>query len=47
MNSSHLVLKANESLLRDLEVPELGQPVALGTVIVRIFAYMAVLPPVG
>jgi len=47
VNSSHLVLKANESLLRDLEVPELGQPVALGTVIVRIFAYMAVLPPVG
>lgn len=41
VKSSHLVLKANESLLRDLEIPELGQPVALSTVIVRIFTFMA------
>lgn len=34
VKSSHLVLKANESLLRDLEIPELGQPVALSTVFV-------------
>ena len=37
MKSSHLVLKANEYLLRDLEIPGLGQPVALSTVIVCIF----------
>lgn len=47
VKSNHLVLKANESLLRDLEIPELGQPVALGTVVVRIFVFMAVLPTVG
>lgn len=47
MKSSHLVLKANESLLRDLGIPELGQPVALSTVIVRIFVYMDVLPTFG
>ncbi|EYE96526.1 putative vacuolar sorting protein SNF7 family protein [Aspergillus ruber CBS 135680] len=33
VKTNHLVLKANESLLRDLEIPELGQPVALGTVV--------------
>lgn len=37
VKSSHLVLKANESLSRDLEIPELGQPVALSTVIVCCF----------
>jgi len=47
VKSSHLVLKANESLLRDLGIPELGQPVALSTVIVRIFVYMDVLPTFG
>lgn len=36
VKSNHLVLKANESLLRDLEIPELGQPVALSTVFVRL-----------
>lgn len=34
VKSSHLVLRANESLVRELEVPELGQPVALSTVFV-------------
>lgn len=47
VKSNHLVLKANESLLQDLEIPELGQPVALGTVVVRIFVFMAVFPTVG
>lgn len=32
--SNHLVLNASGSLLRDLEIPELGQPVALSTVFV-------------
>ena len=42
VKSSHLVLKVNEFLLRDLEIPELGQPVALSTVIV-CFVYSLVL----
>lgn len=32
--SNHLVLNASGSLLRDLEIPDLGQPVALSTVFV-------------
>ncbi|PYI04327.1 SNF7 family protein [Aspergillus sclerotiicarbonarius CBS 121057] len=30
--TNHLVLRADESLLRDLEIPECGRPVALGAV---------------
>ncbi|GKZ19433.1 hypothetical protein AbraIFM66951_011043 [Aspergillus brasiliensis] len=30
--ANHLVLRADESLLRDLEIPECGRPVALGAV---------------
>lgn len=37
VESSHLVLRANESLVRELEIPELGQPVALSTVFVCLF----------
>ena len=43
VKSSHLVLKANESLLRDLEIPELGQPVALSTVLVCLFHYLVLI----
>jgi hypothetical protein len=32
--SDHLVLRADKSLLRDLEIREWGQPVALGAVFV-------------
>lgn len=36
--SNHLILNANVSLLRDLEIPGLGQPVALSTVFVRLLS---------
>lgn len=32
--TDHLILRTDESLLRDLELPELGRPVALGAVFV-------------
>lgn len=33
--TDHLILRTDESLLRDLELPEWGRPVALGAVFVR------------
>jgi charged multivesicular body protein 7 len=33
--ANHLTLHVSEGLLRDLEIPELGRPVALGAVFVR------------
>lgn len=32
--TDHLILRTDESLLRDLELPEWGRPVALGAVFV-------------
>ena len=37
--SDHLILRVDHSLLRDLEIPEFGQPVALGTVIVWFLSF--------
>lgn len=34
--TDHLILRTDESLLRDLESSEWGRPVALGTVFVRL-----------
>ena len=33
-SANHLILRLDSSLLKDLEIPEFGQPVALGAVIV-------------
>lgn len=35
--TDHLILRTDESLLRDLELPEWGRPVALGAVFVCFF----------
>lgn len=34
--TDHLILRTDESLLRDLELPEWGRPVALGAVFVGL-----------
>lgn len=36
--TDHLILRTDESLLRDLESPEWGRPVALGTVFVGLLS---------
>lgn len=39
--SDHLILRADKSLLRDLEIPEWGQPVALGAVLVCLSFFLS------
>lgn len=34
VQSDHLILRTDDSLLRDLEIPEYGRPVALGAMLV-------------
>ncbi|KAE8395737.1 Snf7-domain-containing protein [Aspergillus alliaceus] len=42
--SDHLILHADRSLLRDLEIPEWGQPVALGAVLEEAFQNRTIVP---
>ncbi|KAF5866457.1 hypothetical protein ETB97_012009 [Aspergillus alliaceus] len=42
--SDHLILHADRSLLRDLEIPEWGQPVALGAVLEEAFQNRMIVP---
>ncbi|GAB1210431.1 hypothetical protein APSETT445_009223 [Aspergillus pseudonomiae] len=42
--SDHLVLRADKSLLRDLEIPEWGQPVALGAVLEEAMQNRTIVP---
>ncbi|KAE8346375.1 hypothetical protein BDV24DRAFT_80598 [Aspergillus arachidicola] len=42
--SDHLILRADKSLLRDLEIPEWGQPVALGAVLEEAMQNRTIVP---